>query len=374
VTVDVVELFRELAAIPSPSRHERRVAERVQAELGALGLEAELQLLDGTGTGNLLVRLEATAPGVPLLFCAHLDTVPPDGPLDPVVEDGVLRNAGGTILGADDKAAVAVLLAVVRGVVEARRPHAGLEILFTCQEEIGLQGAKAFDFDTLDAEAGFVFDDASPVGTVVVTAPYQENVLVTFRGRAAHAGLAPEDGRSAIVAAARAVAAMPNGRVDPDTTANVGVIGGGVARNVVAAECSIEADVRSYAPGRARELVTELLEHCTRAAESVGCTVESETFEGYPGYRLRSEDLPVRLATGALRRCGHDPELISSGGGVDANVVNARGIPTANLGNGMAHIHTSDETIAAADLVAMVDVALALVDGARAAQAAAAAG
>ena len=362
----VVELFRELAAIPSPSCHEGLVADRVQDELGGVGLEAEVQPLDGTRTGNLLVRLPATAPGVPLLFCAHLDTVPPDGPLDPVVEDGVVRNAGGTILGADDKAAVAVLLAAIRGVVEDGRPHAGLEILFTCQEEIGLQGSKAFDFGRLDAEAGFVFDDASPVGTVVVAAPFQENVLVTFRGRASHAGLAPEDGRSAIVAAARAVAAMPNGRLDPETTANVGVISGGVARNVVAAECRIEADVRSYEAGRARGLVPELLEHCSAAATSVGCAVESETFEGYPGYRLRPDDLPVRLAADALRRCGLEPELISSGGGVDANVINARGIPTANLGNGMAHIHTSDETIATADLVAMVDVALALIQTAAA--------
>jgi tripeptide aminopeptidase len=359
---DSVALFCELAAIPSPSSREAAVADRVCAYLEELGLDVAEQPLPGSESRNLLCRLPARASGQPLLFCAHLDTVTPNGPVEPVLDDGLIRNAGGTILGADDKAAVAVLLAAAHAIVRNGRPHAGIELLFTCQEEIGLQGIKAFDCSRLEARAGFVFDDASPVGHIVVSAPFQENLELTFQGRAAHAGLAPEQGASAILAAARAIAAMPHGRIDAESTANVGVIGGGVARNIVAEACSIEIDVRSYAASRAHALVTELLACCEAAAARTGCTLDQTVFEGYPGYALAADDPPVALAGRALRACGHEPVLISSGGGVDANVLNARGIPTANLGNGMQGIHSADEQIAARDVRAMVDVTLALIE------------
>lgn len=364
--MSVVDLFVQLAAIPSPSREERAVAERVAHELERLGLAVEAELVGGhDGSPNLLCRLPATAEGTPLLFCAHLDTAPPDGPVEPVVERGVVRNRAGTILGADDKAAVAVLVEAARALVRERRPHPGIELLFTCQEEIGLQGAKAVRPEALRARAGFVFDDEGPVGRVVAGAPFQENVLATFRGRAAHAGVAPEEGRSAIVAAARAIAVLPNGRVDPDTTANVGVIRGGVARNLVPDACNVEADVRSFDGGRAREVVEGMLSACARAAQAAGCTVEADVFEGYPGYVLDAESVPVALARAALAECGRTAQLVRSGGGSDANVLNARGVPTVNLANGMRRIHTRDEHVAVADLEAMVRVTLAIADLAR---------
>src|SRR5215831_15072945 len=205
----VLDLFLELAAIPSPPGDEREVADRVIDELRSVGLEVDE---DGAGSeigsnaGNLLARLPATADGVPIFLCAHLDTVPPKGSLEPVVEDGIVRNAGGTILGADNKAAVAVMLEGVRRVVEEERAHAGVELLFTQKEEVGLRGAAAFDCERLTARHGFVYDQGTPIGEIVLGAPYAYVLEVTFAGQSAHAGMAPEEGRSAIAAAARAIA------------------------------------------------------------------------------------------------------------------------------------------------------------------------
>src|SRR5947199_5891593 len=196
----VVDLFLELAAIPSPPGEERGVADVVLRYLGELGVEADE---DGVGPsigatiGNVYTRLEPTAAGTPLFFCAHLDTVPPDGRLEPVVDDGFVRNAGGTILGADNKSAVVAMLEGVRRVLAENRPHAGIELLFTPKEEVGLIGANAFDHDRLRAEVGYVYDHAGPVGEIILGAPWSSAMEVTFHGRAAHSGMLQDEGRSA---------------------------------------------------------------------------------------------------------------------------------------------------------------------------------
>src|SRR5215831_12267325 len=256
----VLDLFLELAAIPSPPGDEREVADRVIDELRSVGLEVDE---DGAGSeigsnaGNLLARLPATADGVPIFLCAHLDTVPPKGSLEPVVEDGIVRNAGGTILGADNKSAVAAMLEGVRRVLAENRPHAGLELLFTPKEEVGLIGAYAFDHTRLRARTGYVYDQAAPIGTVILGAPFSQALEVTFHGRAAHSGMHPDDGRSAIFAAARAISEMRLGRVDELSTANVGKIKGGTATNVVPEWCTFVADARSQDERRLADLVQE---------------------------------------------------------------------------------------------------------------------
>src|SRR5438105_4245003 len=194
--------------------------------------------------GNIYVRLEPTASGTPLFFCAHLDTVPPSGPLEPVVDDGVVRNAGGTILGADDKSAVVAMLEGVRRILAESRPHAGIELLFTPMEEIGLIGAYAFDDDRLRAELGYVYDQAAPIGEIILGAPWAQGMEVRFHGRASHSGMFPEEGRSAIQAAAKAIADLRLGRVDDETTANVGVIRGGTAGNIVPEWCTFRSEER----------------------------------------------------------------------------------------------------------------------------------
>ena len=230
---EVVPLFTELAALPSPPGEERAVADRVAAYLRDLALDVDEDDAGervGSNAGNLYTRVEPTAEGVPLFFCAHLDTVPPDGPLEPVLEDGIVRNAGGTILGADNKAAVAVMLEATRRVLSERRPHAGIELLFTPKEEVGLLGAAAFDAERLNARVGYVYDQAAPIGEVILGAPHAHAMQIRFHGRASHSGMYPEEGRSAIAAAARAIADFRLGRVDEESTANVGVISGGHRR------------------------------------------------------------------------------------------------------------------------------------------------
>jgi tripeptide aminopeptidase len=363
----LLQLFLELCAIPSPSGQERAVADRVRDVLEGLGLgvdeDGAAELLGGDA-GNLYCRLPATAGGLPIFLCAHTDTVPPEAPIEPVIDDGEVRNAAGTILGSDNKAAVVVMLEAVRRILEDRRPHAGIELVFTAQEEVSLRGAGAFDHTRLEARTGFVYDQGAPIGEIVLGSPHGRILDFRFHGRAAHAGMAPEDGRSAIAAASRAIADFRLGSIDAETSANVGVIGGGTARNVVPEWCSFQAEVRSHDERKATELVREMLETAAFAASLGDCEVESEVRPSFPGYRFRESDPPVRLAAEALSRTGFEPSYALSGGGADANVFNARGLACVNLANGMAQIHTSDEHIAIADLDAMVEVTLALVDAA----------
>jgi len=362
----LLELFLELAALPSPPGEERAVADRVTGYLRELGLEVDEDHAGaqiGSNAGNLLCRLPGRDDGgTPLFLCAHLDTVPPQGPLEPVVEDGVVRNAGGTILGADNKAAVAAMLEAARRIVQENRPHSGLELLFTQKEEVGLRGAGAFDHTKLEAALGYVYDQAAPIGQIVLGAPYGKTISARFHGRAAHAGIVPEEGRSAIAAAARAIADLRLGRIDEQTTANVGLITGGSARNIVPEWCSFEAEARSHDERALVDLVQEMLDALAFAASLGDCTLETEIGEAYRGYRFRADHAIVRLASGALERCGFEVTTTLGGGGADANVFNQRGLPCLNLANGMAEIHTADEHIAVADLEAMVDVTLALVD------------
>jgi tripeptide aminopeptidase len=365
-----LDLFLELAAIPSPPGDERRVADRVLAELRSLGLEVEEDdagAAVGSTIGNLLARLPGRGEGTPIFLCAHLDTVPPQGPIEPEVgEDGYVRNAAGTILGADNKAAVVAMIEAARRIVRERREHAGVELLFTPKEEVGLLGAFAFDHTRLEAELGFVYDQAAPIGDVIMGAPSQRSILVRFHGRPAHSGMVPEDGRSAIVAAARAVADLRLGRIDEETTANVGLISGGSARNIVPEWCELHAEARSHDARKLADVVQEMLDSFAFAASVTECTVETEVTETYQGYRFRDSDPVVQLARTALERCGYELVPTLTGGGADANVFNARGLPCLNLANGMTDIHTADERIAVADLDAMVEVTLALVDAARA--------
>jgi tripeptide aminopeptidase len=358
-----LDLFLELAAISSPSGEEDAVAARVTAYLEGLGVPVERD-----EAGNVLARLDPTDAeegGTPIFLCGHMDTVPPDGPIEPVVEHGFVRNARPTILGADDKAAVAVLLEAARVLVTERRPHAGVELLFTVREETGLEGAKAFDDSRLRSPLGFVYDYSGDVGDIVVAAPSGRTVDAIFKGRPAHAGIAPEEGRSAIYAAGRAIADLRLGRIDEETTANVGTIVGGSARNVVPARCEVRAEARSRNERKLAELVEEMLEVFSFAAALAECEVETTVEEKYRGYRIAPDAPVLALARRALENGGFTPRLVEVGGGADANVFNERGVPCLNLANGMARVHTAEEEIAVADLDAMLRLTLELVEAAR---------
>jgi tripeptide aminopeptidase len=365
----VVDLFCDLAAIASPSRHERAVADRVLELLRGLGLdpvEDDAGGRIGSDIGNIYCRLAPSngGGGTPIFLNAHLDTVPPDGPVEPEVRNGIVVNRRDTILGADNKAAVAVMLAAVERLVSGVA-HAGVELVLTPMEEVGLQGAKAFDLARLRARVGYCYDHAAPIGNIVLAAPTQKSLELRFLGRAAHSGIAPEEGRSAIAAAARAVADMPLGRIDAATTANVGLIRGGVAGNIVAPECSVWAEARSRDPDRLREQVQAMLDSATYAANLAECELETRIISEYEGYRFSPSHEGVRLAASALSGSGYPVTYIESGGGADANVFNAAGVPCVNVCNGMAEIHTASEHIAVADVEGMLGVTLGLIEAAR---------
>ena len=358
------EDFVRLCEIESPSRRERAVADAICAELRGFGLEVEEDesaAETGANAGNLLGRIPGTEEGGPtVLLCAHMDTVPLAAPVEVVLEGGFLRNRNEAILGADNKVAVATVLAVARRLA-AEPARASVELLFTTCEEQALLGAKAFDRSRLRAAHGFVFDHASPVGELILAAPTYYGIEARFRGQAAHAGLRPEAGRSAVMAAASAIARLRLGRLDEETTANVGRIDGGVAANVVPEHCRVELEARSLDRERAGALVTEIVDVLTDAATASECDLETEVHEGFRGYRLTRTAEPVEAAAAALADLGIEPIYRSTASGSDAAVFNAAGLPCLNLADGSEDNHRPDERVSVEALETVLDLALGIV-------------
>jgi tripeptide aminopeptidase len=342
---DLLGLFLQLVEIPSPSGHERDVADFVLAYLRDAGLEPvedDSAARTGAGSGNIFVRVPGRGAGTPILLAAHMDTVAVTGAIRAVVEDGVVTSADDTILGADDKTAVTLLLMLLCELA-AEPPGGDVEVLFTTCEEVGLRGAKVFDSSGLAAQAGFVFDSSGPLGRIITAAPTQKTLVADFKGVAAHAGIEPQKGRSAVVAAARAVAAMTLGRIDEATTANVGLISGGVATNIVPEHCRVEAEARSREPARLSAQIADMLAAVNEAATLVGVDVATSVVEEYAAFDIDPEALPVRLAWRALEAVGLEPSLGATGGGSDVNVFNAKGLPSVNLDIGFEDVHTAAE-------------------------------
>ena len=356
--------FVRLCEIESPSRHERAVADALRAELQGLGLEVgedDSGQDTGSEAGNLLARLPGPDGARTVLLCAHLDTVPLSGPVEVTRENGVLTNRHEAILGADNKAAVATILGVARRLSKEGSP-VGLELLFTTCEELALAGAKAFERGRLRAEFGYVFDHASPVGEIVTASPTYYRLEADFKGQAAHAGIRPENGRNAIAAAARALAAMRIGRLDAATTANVGQIEGGTAANVVAERCRVVLEARSLDDTRAGEVVSSMVDALTEAASETDCDVETTVERHFQGYRLARTAPVVEVAAEALQACGIEPVYINTGGGSDANALTAAGLPVLNVANGTERNHEPDESVTVNALEQMLDVTLAIVE------------
>ncbi len=346
-----------LCEIRSPTGEEREVADTILAELRALGLEVSEDDAAGpaeAGAGNILARLPGASDEW-VMFCAHIDTVPHVGQIEVVERDGVFHSADDTILGADNKAAVAVFMELVARHAD-EPPPVGIELLLTVAEEQGLRGAKAFDVSTLRSECGFVLDHASAIGEVIVTSPTQQRVLADFVGVEAHAGIRPEDGNNAIAAAAAAISRMELGRLDAETTANVGVISGGTSGNVVPGHCDIVAEARSLDSARAAEVAGALSDACAWGASEQGCDADVRIEELFRGYKVSASSRALALAEAALRRAGFEPERTATGGGSDANALILAGFDCVLLANGTEANHTSDEAVSARNLDAMLEV------------------
>jgi tripeptide aminopeptidase len=356
------ETFVRLCEIRSPTGEEREVADTLLAELRALGLEASEDGAAGVaeaGAGNILARLPGRSDRW-AMFCAHIDTVPHAGQIEVVDDDGVFRSRGETILGADNKAAVAVFLELVARHAEDPSP-VGIELLLTVAEEQGLRGAKAFDVGELRAECGFVLDHAGPVGEVIVATPTQQQIHADFVGVEAHAGIEPDDGNNAIAAAAAAISRMRLGRIDAETTANVGLIAGGTSGNVVPGHCGIVAETRSLDADRAAAVAGEITEACAWGASEHGCDVDVRVEELFRGYRVPNDSRALALAEAGLRGAGHEPARTAIGGGSDANALRVNGLDCVLLANGPRDVHTPNERVAGADLDAMLEVCEAIV-------------
>ena len=356
--------FVHLCAIASPSLSERAVADVVRHELDAVGLEVEEDASAaavGSDSGNLLARIPGREGTPTILLCAHLDTVPLAAPVEVVRENGAFHNANEGILGADNKAAVAVLLGVARRLARDG-PPVGVELLFTTAEEMALRGVKEVQAGWLRCDFGFVFDHASPIGELIVAAPSYFRLEARFHGAAAHAGIRPEDGRNAIAAAARAIGLMRLGRLDSQTTANAGVIDGGSAANVVAEHCRLELEARSLDDDRAGQLAGEMVDACSQAASETECDVETSVEQLFRAFRLPRSSPPVQAAVGALEALGVEPSFVSTGGGSDANALIATGLPVLNVANGTERSHQPDESVTVEALERMLDVALGLVE------------
>ena len=351
------ETFVRLCEIRSPTGEEREVADTIAAELRALGLEVSEDDAAGSAeaaAGNLLARLPGTSEKW-VMFCAHIDTVPHEGQIEVVESDGVFRSAGETILGADNKAAVAVFMELVARYA-SEPPPVGIELLLTVAEEQGLRGAKAFDVPKLRSKTGFVLDHASAIGEVIVTSPTQQSVRADFVGVEAHAGIRPEDGNNAIAAAAAAISRMELGRLDEETTANVGVIAGGTSGNVVPGHCEIVAEARSLDSVRAAEVAGALSDACAWGASEHGCDADVRIEELFRGYKIPSSSPALVLAEAGLRKAGFEPERTATGGGSDANALIVDGFDCVLLANGTEANHTPDEAVSARNLDAMLEV------------------
>jgi tripeptide aminopeptidase len=358
------DTFATLCRIESPSGRERTCADWVAGELRAMALEVDEDRAGpaaGSDAGNLLARIPGRGSSS-VLLCAHMDTVPLTAPVEPVVVDGGWENANDGILGADNKAAVAMLLVLARRLLGPEPPEVGVELLFTVCEEVGLQGAKQFDVGRLQSGFGYAFDHASPVGEIVLASPSYYRIVADFQGRAAHAGLRPENGRSSIAAAARGIAAMRLGRLDPETTANVGTIAGGTATNVVPERCRLEAETRSLDEDRVEAVVTEMIDHLQEAADAAECDLDVTVQRMFKSYRTRARALEIVLAERALQACGYEPKHIVTGGGSDANALQASGFPCTNLANGTERNHEPTERVSVDALEGMLDVAIALIE------------
>jgi tripeptide aminopeptidase len=351
----LLDLFLRMIRVNTPARHEKVLVDEIQEHLESLGVRCvrdDAHTRTGGDSGNLIATIPGNVSGAPsIFFSSHFDTVEPTPDIQIVMEDGIIRTDGTTILGGDDKGGMAPILEAVQVLLENNLPHGEIQLLLTVSEEIGLRGAHEIDRSLVSARMGFVLDTGPPVGTVVYTAPTQDTMDVTITGRPAHAGFEPEKGLSAIQVAARAIERMRQGRIDPETTSNVGIIGGGQATNVVCAEVKIRAEARSRNPEKLRQQVDHMRETFQEAADHYGAQVDFRVTHMYDTYKLSADDPVIRIANRAAEKLGLPTGLREAGGGSDANVFNSFGWPTCVLSTGMRQIHTHQENIEIADLV-----------------------
>lgn len=362
----LVESFMELVRIDSISREERDLADFLIEKLEDLGLEV---IVDQAGEkaksncGNIVARFKGNIKEVtPIMFSAHMDTVVPGKNIDPLLKGEKILSSGKTILGADDKAAIAALLEALHIIKEKNILHGDIEILFTICEEIGLKGAKNLDISSLNARMAFVLDSGGPVGEIISAAPSQNSLKIIIHGKSAHAGSNPEEGINAIQVAGFALSRMKLGRIDEETTTNIGIISGGKATNIIPDEVILEGEVRSRNEEKLEKYTKILKQVVEDTAQEFKAKAEVIINREFYCYNLSTDDRIVKIAMKAAKDMGLEPLLRPSGGGSDANVFNKKGFPSVDLAIGMEKVHTVDEYILVKNLKNTVEYILSIIN------------
>ena len=367
------DLFRTLVRIDSVSKKEGAVAKTLQGIFESLGAEV---LIDGAGpkvgsdTGNLITRFKGTrADVVPLLLNAHMDTVQPGEGVKVLFSDGTFTSDGSTILAADDKSALAVIIETIRILQKNRLPYGPLEVVVTICEEVGLLGAKNFDYSMIKAQYGYSLDAADTDG-IVTRAPAANRIQFKVHGRDAHAGAAPEKGINAIHLASRAISEIRVGRIDEETTANIGLIEGGKATNIVPFLVTVAGEVRSHSPEKLEEETLRIVQSFERQVSNYKDRfpsddrlprLELEVRQDFPVLKVPEDHAVITLAKEAASNLGREMKTKTSGGGSDANIFFCHGIVTGVLGTGMKDIHTVRESIRLDDMVKSVELLLEII-------------
>lgn len=367
-TERLVNEFIEMVKVSSVSGKEGRFASLLSEKLKSLGFEVYIDNANkGTGgdTGNVLGRLKGTLDAQPILLCAHMDTVVPGENINPIVREGIIYSDGSTILAGDDKAGIAAILEAVRHIRENNIPHGDIEVAFTICEENGMIGSKNMDYSWLKSGLAFVLDSSGDVGTVIVQSPAKFGILSTIKGRAAHAGICPEKGISAIQVAAKAISSMKLLRIDNETTANIGMINGSGSTNIVCDKVEMSMEARSLVRSKAEAQARHMVECIENACREFGAEHKTELTLSYPEINIPRDAEIVRLVDSAIRKIGLETRLESTGGGSDTNIISGKGIMAVTLGIGMTDVHTTSESMAIKDLEKTAELVAAIIQEAQ---------
>ena len=362
----LIESFMELVKIDSVSREEKEVADFLVKKLKDLGLEVTVDQAGEkvkSNSGNIIARLKGSVKkATPIMFSAHMDTVVPGKKIKPICEGEKIVSSGETILGADDKAAIAALLEALQIIKENNILCGDIEIVFSICEEIGLEGAKNLDISSLNAQMGFVLDAGGQVGKIITTAPSQNSLQIIIYGKSAHAGSNPEEGINAIQVAGFALSRIKLGRIDEETTANIGIISGGKATNIVPDKVTLKGEVRSRNEEKLEKHTERLKKITEDTAQEFKAKAEVKINREYSCYNLSSDDQVLKISMKAAKDMGLQPELCPSGGGSDANVFNKKGFPSVVLAIGMEKVHTVDEYILIKNLKNTAEYVLSIIN------------
>jgi tripeptide aminopeptidase len=365
----IKNLLLELIQIDSHSREERDVALLIKKYCEEMGADVEIDDAGskvGGNTGNVIARFKGTIEGAPLMMAAHMDTVVPGKGVKPIIEGDIIRTDGTTVLGGDDKSGCAVIIETIRCLQEQNIPYTDIEAIFTICEEVGLLGAKNVDVSKLKSKIGIVFDSDDP-GFLFTKGPSQNYIDIKIHGLESHAGVAPEDGISAIIIAAEAIAGMKLGRIDDETTANIGIINGGMATNIIPNLVELRGEARSHNAEKLKAQCDHIVSRFEEAASKYEVTVggkttkahiESKVELSYSAMDVSDDSDVVKLVVGAASRLGKVVKTLASGGGCDANVFNQKGIQCANLGTGMRAIHTVNEWLDVKDMYESAEITM----------------